>query len=180
TGHTTLAEGFKLNEDYPMPDLVETPGTSGILAPELPPEGGRIKPPAQEFPIKVPLAKAAAAGDELELRVSVSTFVCDEKSSLCRIRSFIWDLPVKFGPAGAGEPIRLPAETKCPPHAGAAAEFRPRQRPRRCELSARRRCARRSTSGMPRIGESNSRRPGRFVVSPDFTEPGLLALVGST
>jgi hypothetical protein len=107
-----LAEGFKLNEEYPMPYLVETPGKTGILSPELPSEGGRVKPPAREFPIKVSLAKAAVAGDELELRVSVSTFVCNEKSSLCQIRSFIWDVPVRFGPAGAGEPIRLTAETK--------------------------------------------------------------------
>ena len=107
-----LAEGFKLNEEYPMPYLVETPGKSGILAPDWPPAGGRVKPPAREFPIKVPLAKPAAAGDELELRVSVSTFVCNEASSLCQIRSFIWDVPVKFGPAGAGEPIRLTAEPK--------------------------------------------------------------------
>src|SRR5262249_44286520 len=34
-----LAEGFKLNEEYPMPYLVETPGKSDILSPELPPEG---------------------------------------------------------------------------------------------------------------------------------------------
>src|SRR5207248_3588604 len=62
-----LPKGFKLNEEAPMPYLVETPGQSGILGPDLPPEGGRVKPPATEFPIKVPLAKAAAAGDALEL-----------------------------------------------------------------------------------------------------------------
>ncbi len=107
-----LDKGFKLNEEFPMPYLVETPGKSGMLSPELPPEGGRVKPPAREFPIKVPLAKAAAPGDDVELRVSVSTFVCNEASSLCQIRSFVWNVPVKFGPAGAGEPIRLTAETK--------------------------------------------------------------------
>jgi hypothetical protein len=107
-----LAKGLKLNEEFPMPYLVETPGKRGVLSAEVSPGGGRVKPPAQEFPITLPLAKAAAAGDSLDLRVSVSTFVCNEKSSLCQIRSFIWDVPVKFGPGGTAAPIRLSAETQ--------------------------------------------------------------------
>jgi hypothetical protein len=107
-----LPKGFKLNEETPMSYLVETPAKSGILAPDLPPEGRKIEPPATEFKITVPLAQTAAAGDALDLRLSLQTFVCSEKSSLCQIRSFIWNVPVTFGSGGSRDPIRLTADTK--------------------------------------------------------------------
>src|SRR5262249_18487066 len=107
-----LPKGFKLNEETPMPYRVETPGKSGILASEPPPEGQKIKPPSPQFRITVPLAKAAAAGDALILRLSVLAFVCSEKSSLCQIRSYIWNVPVTFSSQAAREAIPLSGESK--------------------------------------------------------------------
>ena len=91
-----LAQGLKLNEEVPLTYLVETPEKSGILGPEVLPEGQKIKPPATKFTITVPLAKPAAAGDKLDLRVSLQTFVCSETSSLCAIKSYVWNVPVAF------------------------------------------------------------------------------------
>ncbi len=51
-----LAKGFKLNEEVPLTYLVETPEKSGMLGPEVPSQGQKIKPPAQKFTITVPLA----------------------------------------------------------------------------------------------------------------------------
>jgi thiol-disulfide isomerase/thioredoxin len=107
-----LPKGFKLNEETPMPYRVETPDRAGLLAPEAATEGPKIKPPATHFPVPVRLAKAAAAGDSLDLRLSVLAFVCSEKSSLCQIRSFIWNVPIKFTPQGSRDPIRLTAQVK--------------------------------------------------------------------
>ncbi len=53
-----------------------------------------------------------STGDSWELRLSTSVFVCSEASSLCMIRSFIWEVPVTFGPRGTSEPIRLSSEMK--------------------------------------------------------------------
>ena len=91
-----LAKGFKLNEEVPLTYLVETPEKSGVLGPEVLPEGQKIKPPATKFTITVPLAKPAAAGDKLDLRLSLQTFVCSEASSLCQIKSYVWNVPVTF------------------------------------------------------------------------------------
>ncbi len=98
-----LPKGYKFNEETPMDYLVETPDKTGILSPDLPPEGQRIKPQVSHLEIKVPLAKAAAAGDAIDLRLSLQTFVCSEASSLCQIRSFVWNVPISFGAQGASE-----------------------------------------------------------------------------
>ena len=79
-----------------MDYLVETPGKSDILSPDLPVEGERIKPQVHQFEVKVPLAKPVAVGDSLDLRFSLQTFVCSETSSLCQIKSFVWNIPVTF------------------------------------------------------------------------------------
>lgn len=107
-----LPKGEKLNEEVAMSYLVETPGKTGILAPEVPAEGDRIKPPMTEFQITVPLAKPAAAGDSLELRLSLQTFVCSETSSLCKIVNYRWNVPITFGKPGADEAIRLSTDMK--------------------------------------------------------------------
>ena len=107
-----LPKGEKLNEEVAMSYLVETPGKTGILAPEVPAEGDTIKPPTTQFQIKVPLAKAPAAGDSLELRLSLQTFVCSETSSLCRIVNYRWNVPITFGKPGADETIRLSTDMK--------------------------------------------------------------------
>jgi thiol-disulfide isomerase/thioredoxin len=107
-----LAKGLKLNEEVPLTYLLETPEKSGVLGPEVLPEGQKIKPPATKFTITVPLAKPAEAGDKINLRVSLQTFVCSETSSLCMIKSYVWNIPVTFHSAEGQGPIVLTTETR--------------------------------------------------------------------
>jgi thiol-disulfide isomerase/thioredoxin len=107
-----LAKGFKLNDEAPMPYLVETPGQTGILKPEFAAESHKIAPPATHFQISVPLARSAAAGDSINLRLSTSTFVCSESSSLCQIRSFVWNVRLSFASGESAEAIQLTTETR--------------------------------------------------------------------
>jgi hypothetical protein len=90
-----LAKGLKLNTEGQMAYLIETPGKSGVLSDKVRPDGERIKP-ASSFTIKVPLAKPAAEGETIDLRVSVLALVCRETSSVCFIKSTIWNVPVRF------------------------------------------------------------------------------------
>lgn len=110
-----LPKGYKMSPDAPMPYLVETPDQPGVLAADYPASGQRLSPPAETFQVKVPLAKAPASGDSIPLKVSVSAFICSESSSLCRIKSFVWNVPVKFESGGqpavtlkgdAGSPVK--------------------------------------------------------------------------
>ncbi len=103
-----LPQGYHVNEAVAMPVLVETPGSEGVISPEFPAVGLRLKPPTPEFTVDLPLAKEAKAGDAFELRLSASVFVCAEKSNLCMIKSFVWNLPVKFAADGP-ETITLEA-----------------------------------------------------------------------
>ncbi len=105
----SLPKGVKLNEEGSMVYLVEAAGKSGVLSDKVRPEGERIKPKAS-FTIDVPLAHAAAEGDSIELRVSVLALVCKESSSVCFIKSTIWNVPVRFSAAKKpGEAIALNA-----------------------------------------------------------------------
>jgi len=105
----SLPKELKLNEETPLAYLVETPDKTGILGPEVLPEGKKVKPPATNFSITVPLAKAALAGDKLALRLSLQTFVCSHTSNLCMIRSFIWKVPITFSATGGVDQIPLTA-----------------------------------------------------------------------
>jgi DNA-binding beta-propeller fold protein YncE len=107
-----LPKDLKLNEESPLTYLLETPGKRGILGPEVRPEGQKIKPPKAQFRIDVPLARAAAAGDKFELRLSLQTLVCSHNSSLCMIRSFVWNVPIIFNLMGSTEPLSLNAQAK--------------------------------------------------------------------
>ena len=103
----TLPKGYKLNEESPISYLVETPEKEGILAPDLSPAGDKVTPPKPRFKITVPLAKAPEDGEKIDLKLSVLTLVCSEPSSLCRIRSLIWNVPITFSASGSSEPIDL-------------------------------------------------------------------------
>jgi thiol-disulfide isomerase/thioredoxin len=102
-----LPKGFKLNEETPVTWLVEAPGKTGVLGTELRTEGQHKKPPTTHFDITVPLAASADAGEKLDLRFFLKTFVCSEKSSLCMIQSYIWDVPVSFTATGGVEKVTL-------------------------------------------------------------------------
>ena len=73
------------------------------------PEGERIKPQVHQFTIDVPLAqRRRRRATTIELRLSVLAFVCSESSSVCHIRSTIWNVPVRFSASKKpGEAIPL-------------------------------------------------------------------------
>ena len=54
-----------------MTYLLETPDKEGILSTELSPSGEKVSPPKTEFKITVPLAKAARAGEKIDLKLSL-------------------------------------------------------------------------------------------------------------
>ncbi len=95
-----LPVGYKVNEAVAMPVLLETPGKPSMISANYPVQGLRIKPPTPEFAVTVPLDQEAKAGDSFDLRLSTSVFVCAEKSNLCMIKSFVWNLPVKIATDG--------------------------------------------------------------------------------
>jgi thiol-disulfide isomerase/thioredoxin len=104
-----LAKGLKLNTEGQMAYLVETPGKSGVLSEKVHVDGERIKP-ATSFTIHVPLARPAAEGETIDLRVSVLALVCRETSSVCFIKSIIWNVPVRFSTSRKpGEAVALSA-----------------------------------------------------------------------
>ena len=97
-----IPEGYKLNEDSPIVYVVEAPDAPDALDAAITPQGSTISPPAAAFPIKVPLAKPARAGQELTLKVSMTVFVCKKGSAgFCTMRNTVWTVPVKFAADGA-------------------------------------------------------------------------------
>jgi len=107
-----LPKGYKLNEEVPLTYLVQTPEKSGVLSSEVLPEGQKIKPPVSKFSINVPLAKPAAAGEKIDLRLSLQTFVCSDTSNLCAIKSYVWNVPVEFSDDVSTAPLALSTDTK--------------------------------------------------------------------
>ncbi len=106
-----LAEGLKLSEEdnSRMLYLVEAPDQSGALSEKVSPSGEKIKP-TNRFTIQVPLAHPAADGETLNLKVSTMALVCRHASSVCYIKSLVWNVPVKFSSAKKpGEPVVLSA-----------------------------------------------------------------------
>src|SRR5262249_48076343 len=105
-----LSKDLKLNEEGSMVYLVETPGKSGLLSEKVRPEGERIKP-AKSFAIQAELARPAVAGETIELRISVLSLVCRQTSSVCFIKSTVWNVPVRFSASKkSGDPIALSAQ----------------------------------------------------------------------
>lgn len=95
-----LPEGFKINPDAPMPVLVETPEAPDALAAELA-TGTRINPPRAAFEVPVQLSQPGAAGQTLQVQLSVSTFECkDGAAGLCRVKNYVFKVPVQFEAGG--------------------------------------------------------------------------------
>jgi thiol-disulfide isomerase/thioredoxin len=112
----TLPEGFKLSPDVRMPYLVEEAGTTGLLDLSSPAARGvRLDQPDSRFTIPVMLTKPAEAGQTLDLKVSVGAFFCSNRSSLCTVKSFVWNVPITFV---EGAPASVALET--PPAVDAA------------------------------------------------------------
>lgn len=105
-----IPPGFKLNTEGTMPVLIETPGHTGILSPEVPPAGARIAP-AKQFTLDVIFAEGLKAGQIFDLKISVGAFICSEGSSLCTIKSYIWNIPIE-AKAGASDKLVIGAKSE--------------------------------------------------------------------
>jgi hypothetical protein len=85
-----LPRGFKLNPDAPMTYLLEPLGTAAW---------SEVKPVADArpaFTVAVPAGKLADV-DVQGLRLSLVYYECGEGTeAICRIKSQIWEIPLKF------------------------------------------------------------------------------------
>ncbi|MHC5543208.1 NHL repeat-containing protein, partial [Singulisphaera rosea] len=94
-----LEAGYKLNEEVAMPYLFESPKQEGLLAGDEA-SGHRQEKPSKSLDIKVALAKTPATGESTSIKLSLGTFVCSENSSLCRVKNFVWNVPITFDSGG--------------------------------------------------------------------------------
>jgi len=100
-----VEEGYKLSKEVAMPYLLETPGKTDILTPAAA-EGHKVDPPSRTFKISVPLARSLKPGESFPLKLSVGSFVCGENSSLCKVKSYTWTIPVTVT-AGGNNQIKV-------------------------------------------------------------------------
>jgi hypothetical protein len=102
---------FKVNPQAPIVYLVQAPAGAGVLGADVSPTGSRVDPPASQFSVTVPLAKAAGIGENLKVRLSVSAVICKQGSEgLCRVKNYVWNIPVTFADGGASRvPLKTPA-----------------------------------------------------------------------
>lgn len=108
----TIPNGFKLNAEAPLLYLIESPDAPDALAEGTATTAVQIDPPAENFTIKVPLAKASVAGETLKIKLSLSVFVCKKGSQgFCTVNNFVWSLPVTFAEDGEKK-ISINNETK--------------------------------------------------------------------
>jgi hypothetical protein len=50
----------------------------------------------------VPLVKDAAAGETLQITLSVSAVICKEGAEgLCRVTNYVWNIPISFADGAA-------------------------------------------------------------------------------
>jgi thiol-disulfide isomerase/thioredoxin len=103
--------GFKVNPQAPIVYLIQAPNQAGALGKDVSPTGSRIDPPASEFSVSVPLAKEAAGGESLQVKLSVSAVICKEGSEgLCRVKNYVWTIPIAFEDGGASRvAVRTPS-----------------------------------------------------------------------
>jgi thiol-disulfide isomerase/thioredoxin len=96
-----LAPGFKLNPEAKSSYRVET-----LPEAKVPwSASGQITEAKTTFPVPVPVAKVAQANG---LRLSLVYYECNGGSqAICRVRSQIWDIPLKFDAAAKDRVIRL-------------------------------------------------------------------------
>jgi len=99
-----LPAGYKLSAEAPLIYLAESE-TLGAFTTEVSPTGQRVDNPTKDFVVKLPLAKQPPTGSTLRVKLSVSAFVC-LPNSLCTVKNFVWNVPVKFE-AGTSREVKL-------------------------------------------------------------------------
>ena len=113
TSSIPLAKGYKLNEEVPLTYLVETPEkerSAQFRSAARRPENQASGPEIHDH--RAAGQARASAGEKIDLRVSLQTFVCSEVSSLCQIKSYVWKVPIEFSDAVGAAPVALSTDTK--------------------------------------------------------------------
>ena len=98
-----LPAGYKLSAEAPLVYLVETDPAALIAPAAATPVS--VDHPAKTFQVRVPLAKQLPSGSELNVKLSVSAFVC-LPNTLCTVKNYVWTVPVTCEPAATG-PVKL-------------------------------------------------------------------------
>jgi len=105
-----LDENTKVNSDSgSMPYVFEATGKEGLVPADLSSKVEKVDPPASKFTATLALDKEPSAGDEIEVKLSVQAFVCNNNSNLCQIKSYVWTVPVVFTDGGK-KTVTLPTE----------------------------------------------------------------------
>jgi thiol-disulfide isomerase/thioredoxin len=96
-----LAPGFRLTPQSKMSYRLETLGQGQIAWFET----GKLDEQKTEFPIKVPLARVSGAGG---VKLSLVYYECGGSSQgVCRIKSHIWQIPLKVDGASTNRVIHV-------------------------------------------------------------------------
>jgi hypothetical protein len=104
-----LPPGYHLSAEAPLVYLAEA-DRPGTFAPEVSPTGQKIDQPTNPIRLKLPLARQALTGSTLQLKVSLSAFIC-LPNSLCTIKNYVWNVPITFN---AGNPSVVKLSTAKP------------------------------------------------------------------
>lgn len=102
----SVPEGYKLSQEGSLIYLLSADGPPNPLSTEVSPYGETIEPKS-EFSVKVPFAQPMAEGKTVNLKLSVSAFLC-LPNSLCTFKNYVLTVPVSFK-AGAGTSVAVPA-----------------------------------------------------------------------
>jgi thiol-disulfide isomerase/thioredoxin len=101
-----LAPGFKLNPQAKVCYRVEALGKPSWS------ENGKLDEQATAFPIKVPLARVNGSGG---VKLSLVYYECGGSSQgVCRIKSHIWEIPLKVDGAATNRVIHVTALSRGP------------------------------------------------------------------
>src|SRR6185312_11002177 len=87
-----IPDALTLNEESPLPFLVETPGRTGVIDPKND-DLQKVDPPSKRFTIPVEFAKDLKPDDKFDLTLSVQAFVCNKGSKFCTIKNYVWTVP---------------------------------------------------------------------------------------
>lgn len=87
-----LPEGYKINPRAPMSYRIEAAAEKGPIARAALGQPTRVKEPAAEFEVALPLS--AAAGED-KLKLSLTYYYCqDGAEGLCKVGSVVWNVPL--------------------------------------------------------------------------------------
>jgi hypothetical protein len=101
-----LPPGYKLSAEAPMVYLAEA-DRPGAFGPEVSTTGQKVDQPSREMRLRLPLARQALTGTSLQLKLSLSAFVC-LPNSLCTVKNYVWNVPITFNP---GHPVEVKLST---------------------------------------------------------------------